>query len=71
MRTETFKFNLGDKVIIHEIQRPGIVALLRVTSIGRDYLVDYLNDGTRKSEWLYEWELEPRAGHTTNENQKT
>lgn len=59
-RTEQFKFDLLDKVMINEIQRPGVVEVVRLDPIGRSYLVCYWNDSNRKSEWLYEWEISTR-----------
>ena len=59
--TVEFKFSIGEKVIVKEIQRPGRVTALRSTVFGIDVLVCYWNDGQRREEWLYEDEIEPRT----------
>lgn len=62
MSTEiSFIYGIGQKILVKEIQRPGVVTCMRVTSFGKECLVAYWNDGNRKEEWMYEWELEPRG----------
>lgn len=55
-----FKFELGQKVMIREIQRPGVVDLLQFDNFGKMCRVAYWDSSERKSTWLYEWELEAR-----------
>lgn len=57
-RIQQFVFNIGDKVLVKEICRPGVIERLMVCSDGLQYCVAYWNDSNRKAEWLYEWELE-------------
>ena len=52
-----YKHNIGDKVLIIEIERIGIIDALCTELKGSTYRVSYWNDGQRKSEWLYEWEI--------------
>lgn len=56
-----FAFKLGERVLIQEIGRCGVVDSLLVDSLGPQFRVAYWNDGIRKSEWLYAWELESRG----------
>jgi len=59
-RTEHFKFNLCDRVLLKEIQRPGVVDALLVDGLGAQYWVNYWNDSKRERALLFEWELELR-----------
>lgn len=59
-RSEHFKFNLEDKVIIQEIQRPGVVEALTVDFLGPQYRVFYWDNSERKTVWLKADELERR-----------
>lgn len=61
-RVEHFRFNLEDKVIIREIQRPGVVEALTVDFLGPQYRVVYWDNSERKTAWLKVDELERRGG---------
>lgn len=56
--TRQFKFNLGERIRIKELDRPGIVDALGVFDCGVEYRVVYWNDGKRESVWVYAWEIE-------------
>lgn len=59
-RTQVFSFNLGDKVEVTEIKRPGIVVSLLVNESGVQYQVVYWNDCARRTEWVYDHEIRLR-----------
>jgi hypothetical protein len=59
-RTEHFKFNLEERVIINEIQRPGVVEALTVDFLGPQYRVCYWDNSERKTVWLKAEELTSR-----------
>lgn len=59
-RVENFLFDVEDRIIVREIQRPGVVEALLVDSRGPQYRICYWADRSRKSEWLYPWEIELR-----------
>lgn len=59
-RTEIFKFDIGDPVIIREIQRPGKVEALTIDYLGPQYRVTFWDNGDRKSIWLTVEEIESR-----------
>lgn len=61
-RTVIFKFDLGDKIMLSEIQRPGVVDGLMFGGNGTQYRVVYWNDSKREIELCYEWEIELRRG---------
>ena len=56
-RTENFNLNLGDKVTVIEIKRPGIIDSIMVDEGGHQYRVVYWFDGTRHASWVYEGEI--------------
>lgn len=60
MKTIECKYGIGDRVMIKEIQRPGVVKAVTVDYLGLQYSVAYWNDSNRKNEWIAEDELEPR-----------
>lgn len=60
-RTITFAFNLEDKVIIREVQRPGMAEAITIDFLGVQYRVIYLDNSERKTAWLRADELEARA----------
>lgn len=60
MKTIAFQFTIGQKVMVKEIQRPGVVEILQFDSLGIQVKVAYWDNSDRKSAWLYEWELEER-----------
>lgn len=55
-----FAFALNDRVMVQEIDRPGRVAAIMIDGLGVQYLVNYWNDGERKSVWVQADELEAR-----------
>ena len=52
-----FKHNIGDEVIITDIDRPGRIESLCQDICGKQYRVVYWHDGQRRSEWMHEWEI--------------
>ena len=60
MRTEHFRFDLGDRVLIREIQRPGKVEALMVDFLGVQYRIVYWDNSKRENAWLGADELEAR-----------
>ncbi len=60
-RIETFKFNLGDRVIIREIQRPGVVEGMLIDYLGPQYYITYWDNSERKKVYLPAGELEERT----------
>ena len=59
-RVEHFKFDVNDKVIIREVQRPGVVEALTIDFLGPQYRVVYWDNSDRKTVWLKADELERR-----------
>lgn len=59
-RTEHFKFNLNDRVMVREIQRPGRIEALLVDYLGPQYKVVYWGNSKRESTWLAADELDER-----------
>jgi hypothetical protein len=57
MSVVTFKYSIGDKVHLSQIDRPGVVSALLQDSESNQYRVIWWWDGVRRSEWLYEFEL--------------
>jgi hypothetical protein len=57
MRTVEFKFDIGEEVCISAIGMKGRVESLIYDSLGPQYRVVYWNDGARRTDWMYEWEL--------------
>ncbi len=63
-RTQVFPFDLGDKVDLIEIKRPGIIKSINIDSLGTSYSVAYWNDCARRTEWVYEHEIALRTEPT-------
>ena len=59
-RVEHFKFNLNDRVMVREVQRPGKVDALMVDYLSVQYRVSYWDNSERKSAWLNADELDHR-----------
>lgn len=59
-RAEQFKFDIGDKVLIKDIQRPGKVEALMIDFLGVQYRIVYWDNSKRENAWLGPDELEPR-----------
>lgn len=59
-RIEHFKFDLGDRVLIKEIQRPGKIESLMIDFIGVQYRVGFWDNSKRETVWLSAEELESR-----------
>lgn len=57
-----FTFALSQPVIIEPIGMEGRVDSVSKNLNGEQYRVVYWNDGERKQEWLYAWELLPVKG---------
>lgn len=60
-RAEYFKFNLSDRVMVTEIQRPGRVTALIIDNLGVQYQVALWDNGDRKNIWLFEDEITSRG----------
>lgn len=56
----TYFYNIGAKVTISETNHPGVVTGLLSDSQGHQYRVVWWNNGERRQEWLYEYEIQPR-----------
>lgn len=56
----TIEFELGDRVLIKEIQRPGRVEMIQHDLLGITYRVAYWDNSKRETVWLYADELEAR-----------
>ena len=56
----TFKFELRQKVLVKEIQRPGRVEAVTVDFLGPQYRVIYWDNSERKTVWMFEDEIESR-----------
>lgn len=56
-----FDFNLGDKVLLKEVQRPGRVDCLQFDNYGAMYRCCYWDGAERKVVWLYPDEIELRT----------
>lgn len=59
-RIEHFDFDLGDKVLVREIKRPGVVEALTIDFLGPQYRIAYWDNSERKTVWLKAGELEGR-----------
>ena len=59
-RLEAFAFDIGDKVTISEVDRPGRVEALMIDFLGPQYRVAYWDHGERKTVWLRADELNPQ-----------
>lgn len=52
-----FDYAIGDQVRIRAIEMPGRIIALMLDAEGPAYRVCYWSDGSRKTEWLFAWEL--------------
>jgi hypothetical protein len=52
-----FKFSIGEEVAIKDINVKGTILSLFVGDTGIQYNVVYFDEGTRKKEYFYEFEL--------------
>jgi hypothetical protein len=53
-------FEIGQKVLVREIQRPGRVDMIQIDSVGMQYRIAYWDNSDRKNTWLYADEIESR-----------
>jgi hypothetical protein len=53
----TFKYSLKEMIFIRALCRPGIVLEQAHNENGITYRVAYWNDGVRKCEWLFGFEI--------------
>lgn len=60
-RNEPFVFDLNERVIIKEVQRPGVIEGLLIDFLGVQYRVAYWDNSERKTVYLKADELEWRA----------
>ncbi len=58
--TIEFEYNLGDKILVKELQRPGIVMCVSVDNLGISYQIRYWDNATREIVWLFSDEIELR-----------
>jgi hypothetical protein len=58
--TRSFVFALNEKVTLLDIKRPGVVTGISLDCLGIQYRVVYWNDSQRRTEWVFEWEIEAR-----------
>jgi hypothetical protein len=59
--TVKFAFAVGARVKIRETAHPGQVTGCMADSSGEQYRVVWWNNGERRCEWLYAFELEERV----------
>lgn len=52
-----FDYNIGEEVGIRDINRTGRIDAQKRAKSGLMYRVIYWNDGERRVDWLYDWEL--------------
>jgi hypothetical protein len=57
---QTLAYQVQDRVMIREIQRPGRVEMIQVDFLGVTYRVAYWDNSERKQVWLYADEIEMR-----------
>lgn len=57
-----FKYCLCQRVLIKELALEGTIDALCLEIKGATYRVVYYCNATRRSEWMYEWELEKCKG---------
>lgn len=55
--TITFKFELGQKILIREISEAGTIRAAKVDSFGIQYFVTYWLNGKQEDGYLFEDEL--------------
>jgi len=53
----TYEFEIGEIVLIDEIERRGTVDAMSTSINGEEYRVIFWNNGVRHSEWLRCWEI--------------
>ncbi len=53
----TYAYSIGSRVVIAETGHPGVITGLMTESAGSAYRIVWWNNGERKQEWLYEYEL--------------
>ncbi len=56
----TIEFEIGDLVLIKEIQRPGRVEVIQHDFLGTTYRIAFWDNSKRESVWLYADEIERR-----------
>jgi hypothetical protein len=61
IHTVKFKYAAGDKVRLIGVDLPGTVLSALIDSEGPQYRVVWWWNGTRRSEWLHEFEIAPAA----------
>jgi hypothetical protein len=59
-KTVIYDHDLGDKVTITELKRPGRVAGLNCDGSGNTYCVKYWDNGCRKTAWVSADDIEPQ-----------
>ena len=52
-----FDYDIGEEVGIRDINRTGRIDAMKREKRGFMYRVVYWNDGERRVDWLYDWEL--------------
>lgn len=65
-----FDYSVGDRVMLIEIDRPGVVTSLIRDNDGLQYRIVWWDNGSRKSEWLHSFEIRAADDATTKEGSK-
>jgi hypothetical protein len=56
--TVEFRFELKQRVLVKEIQRPGRIDMIQIDNLGVMYRVAVWDNGERKQIWLFDDEIE-------------
>jgi len=59
MRTVNYKYDIGERVRIIDVEAFGRVDSLSTDIRGELYRVVFWMNGNRQNAWMYDWELEP------------
>ncbi len=59
-KSVTLEFELTQRVLIKEIQRPGRVEMIQLDNLGITYRVAFWDNSKRETVWLYADEIEAR-----------
>jgi hypothetical protein len=62
MTTIEFRYGPLDRVLVKEVNRPGVVDAVCMDIQGQMFKVVYWYDGERRAEYMHDWELEPIKG---------
>lgn len=56
----TLPFEIGQKVTIIELDRPGVIISIHITTGGPKYETRYFWNGEAKEVYFFDWELKTR-----------